>query len=64
MKLQSEFRKMTNKRRRERHIELHRALDELAAAWAVRQPPGKVFSNSTIMELIQWSFKQTQEPDD
>jgi hypothetical protein len=47
-----------------RHLALHEALDELCADWALHQPPGKVFSNSTIMELIKWSHRQTIEPED
>jgi hypothetical protein len=52
-----------------RHRELHRCLDELVACWIAEQnstPPGvlmreggpvpsKLPSNSTIMELMQWS---------
>ena len=73
MKLQAEFRKVTdrvkravNERHRKRHVELHQALDELVADWAMHQPlkSGKLFSNTTIMELIEWSYKQTQEPED
>ena len=45
-----------------RHRELHDALDELVADWAIHQPRGKVYSNSTIMELIEWSYQQTIEP--
>jgi hypothetical protein len=47
---------------RARHIALHRYLDELCADWAAQQPCGKVFSNSTIMELMQWSHQQTIRP--
>ena len=49
---------------RGRHILLHRMLDELAADWATHQPRGKLFSNSTIMELIEWSHRQTIQPDE
>ena len=49
---------------RARHIELHVALDELVADWATHQPLGKVFSNSTIMELIEWSYQQTIKPEE
>ena len=49
---------------RERHKQLHQALDELAADWAAHQPLGKLFSNSTIMELMRWSHEQTREPDE
>lgn len=46
-----------------RHVELHEALDELAADWVAHQPRGKLFSNSTIMELMEWSHRQTIKPD-
>ena len=47
---------------RARHQELHDALDELVADWAIHQPRGKMYSNSTIMELVEWSYQQTIEP--
>jgi len=53
---------MTDEEHRERHIALHRALDELAADWMAQQPLGRLFSNTTIMELMQWSFQQTLQP--
>lgn len=53
---------MTDEEHRQRHQELHRALDELAADWMAHQPRGKLFSNSTILELVRWSFEQTREP--
>jgi hypothetical protein len=56
--------KRRHERHRQRHVELHQALDELAADWVVHQPRGKVFSNSSIMELIQWSHVQTIEPEE
>lgn len=63
---------MTKLEHRRRHEELHRALDELAADWAlhnctpksIRSGEPKLFSNSTIMELMQWSHRQTIEPEE
>ena len=52
---------MTEKEHRQRHRELHKALDELVADWA-RHNPGKIYSDSSIMDLMEWSFKQTQNP--
>jgi hypothetical protein len=54
------LRVITEKHRR-RHVELHRALDELVADWVLHQPRGKL-CNSTIMELIEWSHRQTIKP--
>jgi hypothetical protein len=39
----------------------HEVLDYLMAAWALRQPAGKVFSNSTITELMTWSWREVQK---
>jgi hypothetical protein len=55
---------MTHEEHRQRHIELHQALDELIADWATHQPRGKVFSNSTITELMEWSHRQTENPEE
>jgi len=43
-----------------RHQELHKSLDELVADMidqTTRTP-----SNTTVMELIKWSFEQTKNP--
>ncbi len=56
--------KMTKAEHIERHKELHRSLDELAADWLDNQPleSRKLFSNTTIMELMTWSYEQTIKP--
>ena len=46
---------------RQRHIELHKYLDELLADFI--QFTGKLPSQTTIMELIKWSYKQTTKPE-
>lgn len=43
-----------------RHLELHRALDELIADFLTHT--GKLPSRSTVMELMEWSYQQTIEP--
>lgn len=63
---------MTKAEHRRRHKKLHRAFDELAADWAlhnctpksIMNGEPKLFSNTTIMELMQWSHRQTIEPDE
>lgn len=53
---------MTTEEHKQRHIELHRALDELAADFI--NHTGKLPSTTTIMELVRWSYRQTQNPDE
>lgn len=42
---------------RERHKKLHEALDELAACYMLST--GKRVSNTTLLELLEWSHKAT-----
>lgn len=44
-----------------RHKELHNSLDELFADY-ITQNTGKYPSNTTVLELLQWSYQQTKEP--
>jgi len=44
-----------------RHKELHAMLDELAADYVDKT--GEMPSGSSITDLMQWSFKQIQNPD-
>jgi len=46
---------------KKRHIELHKALDELATDYLV-QHGGKIPSHTTIMELMTWSNEQQKNP--
>lgn len=52
---------MTNEEHRERHKFLHPLLDELVADYLTHHK-GRRLSNSTIMDLLQWSSKQTENP--
>jgi len=45
---------------KQRHIELHKAFDELLADWIGHTE--SLPSKSTVMDLIQWSYQQTIEP--
>lgn len=46
---------------RERHKKLHEALDELAACYMLST--GKRVSNTTLLELLEWSHKATLDAD-
>lgn len=55
---------LTPEQHKQRHIELHKALDELAADWLDHQSSNslRMFSNTTIAELMEWSHEQTINP--
>lgn len=44
-----------------RHKQLHSALDELAACYLEETDFKKLFKETTVWELMEWSFKMTQE---
>lgn len=50
----------TKKEHKERHVELHKALDELLADWISHT--GKLPSKTPITELMAWSHQQTLSP--
>uniref|UniRef100_A0A6H2A3X6 Uncharacterized protein n=1 Tax=viral metagenome TaxID=1070528 RepID=A0A6H2A3X6_9ZZZZ len=50
---------MNKKEHIKRHKELHRALDELFADFITHRQGG---TENTIIELIEWSHKQTENP--
>lgn len=60
---------MTKEEHRQRHQELHSALDELIADWinhgggAQPDEHGRIVSGKPIEELLRWSHRQTTEPD-
>jgi hypothetical protein len=51
---------MTPEEHKARHQELHKYLDELVADWVTHTTC--LPSKSTVLDLIQWSAKQTEEP--
>lgn len=54
---------MTREEHRARHIELHRAFDELVADWLNHNLTRDChLSNTSIMDLMKWSHQQTIEP--
>lgn len=57
---------MTHEEHKARHILLHQHLDELVADY-VRHTPSTAatqLSKVTVMDLIAWSYGQTQAPDE
>ena len=53
---------MTRDEHIQRHLELHRSLDELVADFIIHN--NESLSNTSILDLIYWSFKQTTNPSD
>jgi hypothetical protein len=62
---------MTPEEHKRRYQELHDALDQLMADWALHSrgsgctkcpSVGCLFSRHTITDLMEWSYRQTIEP--
>jgi hypothetical protein len=53
---------MTPEEHKARHKKLHRSFDELVADFIKHSE--KLPSKVTVLELIMWSYKQTQEPEE
>ena len=51
---------MDREEHKQRYELLHKELDELLADYI--RHTGKLISNSTLLELMEWSFKQTENP--
>lgn len=47
---------------KKRHEELHKALDELVADYITHHQDSRL-TGTTVMQLMEWSFKQTISPD-
>ena len=52
---------MNENEHKERHIELHRALDELIADFFIHDP-SLPSVDASVMSLIEWSHLQTIQP--
>lgn len=50
----------TEQEHKERHVELHRALDELVADFF--RHTGKFPSDTSLMSLMEWSHQQSLSP--
>jgi hypothetical protein len=55
---------LTEEEHRQRHVELHKALDELIADFLAHTRGTKLPSTTPIRELMEWSHKQTVKPRD
>lgn len=51
---------MTKEKHKQRHEELHKVLDELVADFINHTE--KMPSKTTVMELMEWSYDQTNNP--
>lgn len=51
---------MTKEKHKERHLELHKNLDELIADYIMHND--KMLTETTVFELMQWSYTQTVDP--
>ena len=52
---------MNDTAHKQRHLELHRSFDELIGDWIAQTNP--IPSKATVMDLINWSYKQSRKPD-
>lgn len=53
---------MTPEEHKERHVELHKALDELFADYIEHHPDESSFTKMPLMRLIEWSSNQRKNP--
>lgn len=52
---------MEQEKHKKRHLELHKSLDELVADMISHTK--LMPSETTVMQLIKWSYQQTLEPE-
>jgi len=52
---------MTREEHIARHVELHKALDELVADW-ISNNQGVLPSKATVLDLMQWAQEQAIAP--
>jgi len=53
---------MNDEEHKERHIKLHKALDELFADYIMHHPEEREFMSMPLIRLIDWSYEQTRNP--
>ena len=52
---------LTHDEHKKAHRELHKCLDNLIADYLIHHPE-RGLNNSTIMDLLEWSYIQTLDP--
>lgn len=57
---------MNREEHRQRHVQLHRAFDELLADYIAQSPRSmtRLPSRTSVMRLLKWSHEQTICPDE
>ena len=55
---------MTKDEHRQKHVALHKALDELFADFIMHHPCSESFLYRPIKDLIDWSHQQAIEPEE
>jgi hypothetical protein len=55
---------MSPEEHKQKHIELHRALDELFADYILHNPNNISYIRLPIGDLLQWAYEQTLNPTD
>ena len=58
------MKKLTKEQHKKRHIKLHTAFDELLADYVECHSEEVLFTKMPIIKLMEWSFKQTKNPDE
>ncbi len=53
---------MTESEHKQKHIELHKALDELFADFITHHSGCSKFTQMPVMKLITWSAEQAENP--
>lgn len=53
---------MKPKEHKQRHIELHKSLDELFTDYILHHPKQIKFTEMPLIKLLKWSHKQTIKP--
>jgi len=53
---------MTETEHKQRHVELHNALDELFVDYISHHPDQSQFTQMTVIDLITWSSEQVKNP--
>lgn len=51
---------MSREEHQDRHILLHRKLDELLADWITHEPTASI--DRPVIDLMKWSCEQAKEP--